>query len=108
MLLHGVHIFLPEVTLVKLLFMNQLAIASKDSTTLKMRRLRSLPVLNLTPQVKLPVLVTSTDFTSITSMPNVHNGMRSVASRLKTITQLLPVLGSLMAQRLPSDHFVVL
>lgn len=58
---------------------SQVETASRDSTTLRMRRLKNLLVLPSTLQVKLPLLETSIDSMSITSTKSVLNGMKSAA-----------------------------
>ena len=84
MLYHGEVIFSLEVTMERLLSMNHLVTASKDSTTLKMKRSKSLLALLLTQQVKLLWLEISTDSMCLTLIRRDPSGMKSAAKLLKT------------------------
>lgn len=87
--------------------MNKLVTVSKDSTTQRTRKSRNSLVLNSMPQVKPPLLETSTDSMSTISTPRDLNGMKSAANRLKTTIQLPQLLGNPMAQRLVLGPFAV-
>lgn len=92
-------IFLQRVMMEKLLFMNHQEIVSKDLIIPKMKKLKNSLVLHSTSLERLLSLVILIDFTSITSIQRDLNGMKFAVNKLKTITQLLHVLGSKMAQK---------
>lgn len=103
---HGVHIFWLEVMTAKSHSMNPLVIASRDSITPKMKKLKSLLVLNSTQLEKRQSLAILTDFTCTTLIQKDLNGMRFAVKSLKTTTLLLLVLGKLMGQKLVLVHYV--
>ena len=84
MLLLGDPTFSLEEMTVKWPFMKPVETVSKDSTTPKMKRLRSLLVLHSTLQERPPLLEISTGSTSTISTRRDLNGMKSVANKLKT------------------------
>ena len=86
--------------------MKKMETVSKEWTIQKMRRSKSLHRLHSILLAKLQSLETSIDSMSTITIQRDLNGMKSAASRLKTITQSQLLLGNRIHQRLGSDPYV--